>query len=161
MKLQKSLIKSLSLIFLLLIIATSCSNDSTAPNDGKSHKNHSLLLGTWISTYNETYIYDGKTFTSAYDGKNSYVITVERIIYSSDTEGIIYGKYTENSTYGDAVVGKYYAVSFKDLTYTNISISGAYKQDGKTGTDTLEEAITEFTIDNGYFGIYSTCERKR
>ena len=152
MKLQKSLIKSLSLILFVLIVLISCDNRPTAP---------SLPIGTWISTYNETYIYDGKTFTSPYDGKNSYVITVERIIYSSDTEGIIYGKYTENSTYGDAVVGKYYAVSFKDLTDSGVSISGAYKQDGKTGTDTLKEAITEFTIDNGYFGIYSTCERKR
>lgn len=141
---------SLLVVFLFIAII-SC--------DKNPYNDNSRLLGTWISTYNETYIYDGKTFTSAYDGKNSYVITVERIIYSSDTAGIIYGKYTENSTYGDAVVGKYYAVSFKDLTYNNISISGAYKSDGKTGTDTLVEAITEFTINNGYYGTYSSCKK--
>ena len=152
MKLQKNIIKSLSLIVFVLIVAISCDKRPTAPN---------LLVGTWISTYNETYIYDGITFTSAYDGKNSYVVKVERVIYSSDTAGIIYGKYTENSTYGNAVVGKYYAVSFKDLTDNSISISGAYKSGGKTGTDTLWQAIKEFTIDNGYFGIYSACERKQ
>ena len=141
---------SLLVVFLFIAII-SC--------DKNPYNDNSRLLGTWISTYNETYIYDGKTFTSAYDGKNSYVITVERIIYSSDTAGIIYGKYTENSTYGDAVVGKYYAVSFKDLTYNNISISGAYKSDGKNGTDTLVEAITEFTINNGYYGTYSSCKK--
>lgn len=151
MKLQKNIIKSLSLILFVLIVAISCDKRPTAP---------SLPVGTWISTYNETYIYDGKTFTSAYDGKNSYVITVERIIYSSDTAGIIYGKYTENS-YTPSLVGKYYAVSFKDLTDSGISISGAYKESGKTGTDTLIEAISEFTEDNGYFGIYSACERKQ
>ena len=151
MKLQKNIIKSLSLIVFVLIVAISCDKRPTAPN---------LLVGTWISTYNETYIYDGITFTSAYDGKNSYVVKVERVIYSSDTAGIIYGKYTENSYYKD-VVGKYYAVSFKDLTDSSISISGAYKSDGKTGTDTLWQAIKEFTIDNGYFGTYSACERKQ
>ena len=88
MKLQKNIIKSLSLILFVLIVAISCDKRPTAP---------SLPVGTWISTYNETYIYDGITFTSAYNGDNSYVITVERIIYSSDTAGIIYGKYTENS----------------------------------------------------------------
>lgn len=140
---------SLLVVFLFIAII-SCNKNP--------YNDNSRLLGTWISTYNETYIYDGKTFTSAYDGKNSYVITVERIIYSSDTAGIIYGKYTENSTYGDAVVGKYYAVSFKDLTDTSISISGAYK-DGKMSADTLVEAITEFTINNGYYSLYSSCKK--
>ena len=49
---------------------------------------------------------------------------VKSIIWSSDASGIIYGRYTEN-TYDSSVVGKYYAVSFKDLTDTSISISGA------------------------------------
>lgn len=149
MKLQKNIIKSLSLILFVLIVAISCDKRPTAPN---------LLVGTWENpTYaGEIYTYDGITFTSA----NSYVVKVERIIYSSDTAGIIYGKYTENS-YTPSLVGKYYAVSFKDLTDSGVSISGAYKESGKTGTDTLGQAIKEFTIDNEYFGIYSACERKR
>lgn len=82
---------------------------------------------------------------------------VERIIWNSDASGIIYGKYTEN-TYSPSVVGKYYAVSFKDLTDTSISISGAYK-DGKMAADSLVEAITEFTINNGYYSLYSSCKK--
>lgn len=158
MKTQKNLIKSLSLIVFVLIVAISCDNRPTAPIEGTTHKNHSLLLGTWEnngSSYTETYIYSYGKF----DG-GSYKMNVGMIIWSSDTSGIIYGKYTENSYYKD-VVGKYYAVSFKDLTESSISISGAYKQNGKTGTATLEEAISEFTIDNGYFGTYSACERKQ
>lgn len=149
MKLQKNIIKSLSLILFVLIVAISCDKRPTAPNS---------LVGTWENpTYaGEIYTYDGITFTSA----NSYVVNVERIIYSSDTAGIIYGKYAENS-YTPSLVGKYYAVSFKDLTDSGISISGAYKESGKTGTDTLGQAIKEFTIDNEYFGIYSACERKQ
>ena len=156
MKTQKNLIKSLSLIVFVLIVAVSCDKRPTAPIEGTTHKNHSLLLGTWENpTYaSETYIYSYGKF----DG-GSYKMNVGMIIWSSDTSGIIYGKYTENSYYKD-VVGKYYAVSFKDLTESSISISGAYKSDGKTGTATLEEAISEFTVDNGYYSYYSSLTKK-
>ena len=117
---------------------------------------YNRLLGTWENkqpTYTETYIYDGITFTSS----GSYKMKVKSIIWSSDASGIIYGRYTEN-TYYSSVVGKYYAVSFKDLTDTSISISGAYKN-GKMSADSLVEAITEFTINNGYYSLYSSCKK--
>ena len=134
---------SLLLVFLFIAII-SCNKNP-----------YNRLLGTWENpTYKgETYIYDGITFTSS----GSYKMKVKSIIWSSDASGIIYGKYTEN-TYSPSVVGKYYAVSFKDLTDTSISISGAYK-DGKMSADTLVEAITEFTINNGYYGTYSSCKK--
>lgn len=136
---------SLLLVFLFIAII-SCNKNP-----------YNRLLGTWENkqpTYTETYNYDGITFTSI----NTYKMEVERIIWNSDASGIIYGKYTEN-TYNPSVVGKYYAVSFKDLTYTSISISGAYKEKGKIATDSLVEAITEFTINNGYYGTYSSCKK--
>lgn len=116
---------------------------------------YNRLLGTWENpTYKgETYIYDGITFDAG-----SYKMKVKSIIWSSDASGIIYGRYTEN-TYSPSVVGKYYAVSFKDLTYSSVSISGAYKEKGKIATDSLVEAITEFTINNGYYGTYSSCKK--
>lgn len=138
---------SLLVVFLFIAII-SCNKNP--------YNDNSRLLGTWENkqpTYTETYIYDGITFTSI----NTYKMEVERIIWNSDASGIIYGKYTEN-TYSQSVVGKYYAVSFKDLTDTSISISGAYK-DGKMSADTLVEAITEFTINNGYYGTYSSCKK--
>ena len=30
----------------------------------------------------------------------------------------------------------------------------------KKCTDTIEEAITEFTVENGYFATYSTCTKQ-
>ena len=139
---------SLLVVFLFIAII-SCNKNP--------YNDNSRLLGTWENkqpTYTETYIYDGITFTSI----NTYKMEVERIIWNSDASGIIYGKYTEN-TYSQSVVGKYYAVSFKDLTYSSVSISGAYKKDGKIATDSLVEAITEFTINNGYYGNYSSCKK--
>ena len=138
---------SLLLVFLFIAII-SC--------DKNPYNDNSRLLGTWENPKysGETYIYDGITFTSS----GSYKMKVKSIIWSSDASGIIYGRYTEN-TYNPSVVGKYYAVSFKDLTYSSVSISGAYKKDGKIATDSLVEAITEFTINNGYYGTYSSCKK--
>lgn len=134
---------SLLLVFLFIAII-SCNKNP-----------YNRLLGTWENPKysGETYIYDGITFTSS----GSYKMKVKSIIWSSDASGIIYGRYTEN-TYSPSVVGKYYAVSFKDLTDTSILISGAYK-DGKMSADTLVEAITEFTINNGYYSFYSSCKK--
>ena len=134
---------SLLLVFLFIAII-SCNKNP-----------YNRLLGTWENpTYKgETYIYDGITFTSS----GSYKMKVKSIIWSSDASGIIYGRYITNSFYTN-VVGKYYAVSFKDLTYSSVSICGAYK-DGKMAADTLVEAITEFTINNGYYSLYSSCKK--
>lgn len=135
---------SLLLVFLFIAII-SCDKNP-----------YNRLLGTWENPKysGETYIYDGITFTSS----GSYKMKVKSIIWSSGASGIIYGRYTEN-TYNPSVVGKYYAVSFKDLTDTSISICGAYKEKGKIATDSLVEAITEFTINNGYYGTYSSCKK--
>lgn len=134
---------SLLLVFLFIAII-SCNKNP-----------YNRLLGTWENpTYKgETYIYDGITFTSS----GSYKMKVKSIIWSSGASGIIYGRYITNSFYTN-VVGKYYAVSFKDLTDTSILISGAYK-DGKMSADTLIEAISEFTINNGYYSFYSSCKK--
>mgnify|MGYP004464911873 FL=1 len=134
---------SLLLVFLFIAII-SCNKNP-----------YNRLLGTWENPKysGETYIYDGITFTSS----GSYKMKVKSIIWSSDASGIIYGRYTEN-TYSPSVVGKYYAVSFKDLTDTSISISGAFKG-GKMAADSLVEAITEFTINNGYYSLYSSCKK--
>lgn len=136
---------SLLLVFLFIAII-SCNKNP-----------YNRLLGTWENkqpNFTETYIYDGITFTSS----GSYKMKVKSIIWSSDASGIIYGRYITNSFYTN-VVGKYYAVSFKDLTYSSVSISGAYKEKGKIATDSLVEAITEFTINNGYYGTYSSCKK--
>lgn len=135
---------SLLLVFLFIAII-SCNKNP-----------YNRLLGTWENkqqTYTETYIYDGINFDAG-----SYKMKVKSIIWSSDASGIIYGRYITNSFYTN-VVGKYYAVSFKDLTYSSVSISGAYKKDGKIATDSLVEAISEFTINNGYYGTYSSCKK--
>ena len=153
-------IKILLTLLTVLILAISCAspNDPTNTN-WKDNTNHDLLKKSWYDTAStdSTYNYDGTTFSSSWQGTVSYSFTVEEIVWGSDnTSGIIYGKYTANTTYPE-LVGKYYAVSFKDLTSESVSIASAYKADGVSSTDTLEEAKTTFTEANGYF-IYSDCK---
>lgn len=155
-------IKILLTLLTVLILAVSCANNN--PNDPtntnwKDNTNHDLLKKSWYDTASpdSTYNYDGTTFSS-WKGTVSYSFTVEEIVWGSDnTSGIIYGKYTANTTHPE-LVGKYYAVSFKSLTAESVSIAGAYKQDGVSATDTLEEAKTTFTEANGYFSKYSDCK---
>ncbi len=64
--------------------------------------------------------------------------------------------YRYSSTAPD--VGKWYAVSYKELNGKNVKISGAVG--AKTSCNTLEEAKQEFTADKGYFNYYSDCVKQ-
>lgn len=131
----------------------------------KSDDDDASIYGTWVNktdTYTETYKITETMFSNGYyEGNN---LTVRKI---SDSAGIIYIKYTRSIIYGSRDysenapdVGKWYAISYKNLTDDTISISGAYKSWGATSTETLDEAVSEFTIENGYFGEYSDCTRQ-
>lgn len=132
-----------------------------------------LLVGKWQDSSNFIYEISKNEFSNYGEGFDSYagnnlVISITSNDFSS---GYIYIKYTkaycaEHSnleeykyTYDNDSpdVGKWYAISYKSLTASSIQISGAYKKGGETSTETLEEAMAEFTIENGYFSTYSDC----
>ena len=128
------------------------------------------IYGTWTSSYGENFIISGSTFSNAYNGSTTYAGDNVSISWTSATSGYIYFKYTRAAkadwTYSSDSseapdVGKWYAVAFKDLQIlkSTVSLSGAYKAGGATSTATLEEAKSEFTIENGYFARYSDCTR--
>ena len=137
-------------------------------------------IGTWKASQYEQYTITTTTFSSlnGYEGNNLVIVPL------SDTAGTIFVKYTKSyestttepadtstwtaSTYGGWYrysttapdVGKWYAISYKELTSSSVKLSGAYKYGGVTSTTTLEQAIAEFTIANGYFGTYSECAKQ-
>ncbi len=135
----------------------------------------SNLVGTWTSTYSEifkvtTSELDNGTNDANYDGVSGdyadcYAGNNLVVSYTNDdkTAGYIYIKYTramnENRTYSESApdVGKWYAVAFKNLTSSSVSLSGAYGT--VTSTSTLDEAVKTFTVDNGYFSYYSECAK--
>ena len=132
--------------------------------NGKTHKNYNMLIGTWQGqdpkNPQEAYVFDGTSFSAE---PSTYSIEVLEISWTTDTEGFFYGKYS--SSWDANSVGKYYAVSFKGLTETDLSISGALNgthgvsQSGWTA-DTLEEAKSIFTIEAGSFAQYTDCKKK-
>ena len=125
------------------------------------------LYGKWTSSYGEVfeiskdYLKNYGEDWSSYEGDSIIIITNE----NDNDSGTIFLKYTVSAnpdwSYSNTApdVGKWYAVSYKNLTKNSVSLSGAYKSDGKTSTETLEEAKEEFTVENGYFGIYSECTK--
>ena len=156
-------IKIFSTLLTVLVLAAACSS----PNDPTKTKEE-LLKQKWQdnnTTYgiSQYHITDNK-FDSLYDNSVNYSITIEKIAWNADnTSGIIYGKYTVNNN-NPNYVGKYYAISFKGLADSKVSISGASKNIGTTekptydsSAESLEEAKTKFTEANGYFDFYSDC----
>lgn len=125
------------------------------------------LYGKWTSSPEEVYEISKDYFKtygegwSGYEGDSIIIITNE----NDNASGTIFLKYTvsmnSDNSYNNTApdVRKWYAVSYKNLTKNSVSLSGAYKLGGKTSTETLKEAIKEFTVANGYFDYYSECTK--
>lgn len=165
-----SLLRAKAVLFALvsvLAFSFSACNVTTEPEVEHVYKQidaDDLLVGTWTDgTKYGTYIITNTTFENAgsYKGDN---LVVQKL---DSTSGYIYIKYTvamnADYSYSETApdVGKWYAISYKDLGAEKISISGAYKDGGATSCETLDEAVTEFTVDNGYFAYYSPFTRQK
>ena len=165
-----SLLRAKAVLFALvsvLAFSFSACNVTTEPEVEHVYKQidaDDLLVGTWTDgTKYGTYIITNTTFENAgsYKGNN---LVVQKL---DSTSGYIYIKYTvamnADYSYSETApdVGKWYAISYKDLGAEKISISGAYKEGGATSCETLDEAVTEFTVDNGYFGLYISHTRQK
>ena len=125
------------------------------------------LYGKWASSPNEVYEISKDyfktygTWGNGYEGDSIDIIPNE----NDNDSGTIFLKYTVSAnpdwSYSNTApdVGKWYAVSYKNLTKNSVSLSGAFKIGGKTSTGTFFEAIKEFTVANGYFDRYSECTK--
>ena len=149
-------IKILLTILMALALAVSCAkNNPNDPNNTTKTKEQ-MLQQKWQgndTTYGiSQYIITDSKFDSLYEGSVSYSVSISQIAWNSDNKsGIIYGQYTEHSQ--KELIGKWYAIAFKDLTETTAHICGASKGSDYSA-ENLEEAKTKFTIDNGYFTFY-------
>ena len=131
----------------------SCKN----PVNGVSE---STLNGTWVSSYGENFIINtsAKTLENKYNGTTGYAGNELSVVFTNENSGYIYIKYTQNAYMND-VVGKYYALSFNNLTDSSVKISGAGKPGGQSACETLDAAKQEFTLANGYYTYYSDCTK--
>lgn len=127
---------------------------------------YSDIFGKWTDDSGSIYEITEDSFKNYGEGWSAYEGNSLEIIPNDDGKsGTIFLKYTVSMnpdySYSDTApdVGKWYAVSYKNLTKNSVSLSGAFKLGGKTSTDTFFEAIKEFTIANGYFDNYSECTK--
>ena len=141
-------------------------DDNPLPQGIEELSSDSPIIGKWKDSYGSIYEISQTEFSNYGKSYESYAGNNLVISKSTDNSGYIYIQYTraadENWNYTTDKtkapdVGKWYAISFKELTNSSIKLSGAYGE--KTSTETLEEAITEFTIENGYFANYSDCTK--
>ena len=160
-----------SLSFSLASCKTDDNNDDSLTSGIEELSKDSPLIGKWQDSSYSIYEISQNEFSNYGDNYLSYAGNNLVISKTSENSGYIYIQYTkaycaEHSnleeykyTYDNDSpdVGKWYAISYKSLTASSIQISGAYKKGGETSTETLEEAMAEFTIENGYFSTYSEC----
>ena len=127
---------------------------------------YSDIFGKWTDDSGSIYEITEDSFKNYGEGWSAYEGNSLEIIPNDDGKsGTIFLKYTvsinPDRSYSDTApdVGKWYAVSYKNLTKNSVSLSGAFKLGGKTSTETSEEAKEEFTVENGYFASYSECTK--
>ena len=127
---------------------------------------YSDIFGKWTDDSGSIYEITEDSFKNYGEGWSAYEGNSLEIIPNDDGKsGTIFLKYTVSMnpdwSYSNTApdVGKWYAVSYKNLTKNSVSLSGAFKIGGKTSTETFFEAIKEFTVANGYFDRYSECTK--
>ena len=112
-----------------------------------------LNSNSWESIYGDAYAFNNASVTYN-DGGWGYDWTGKVAgIYGN----YIYFKYvTVGSGLDSSLIGKYNAINFKNLTSSSVSMGTAsnYTNKRKAYTDTLEEAVKEFTIANGYWSSW-------
>lgn len=154
-----------SLSFSLASCKTDDNDDDSLTSGIEKLSKDSPLIGKWQDSYYSIYEISQNEFSNYGDTYLSYAGNNLVISKTSENSGYIYIQLTraadENWNYTTdkekaPAIGNWYAISYKELKENSIQLSGASKYEGKTS---LEEAITEFTIDNGYFGIYSDCTK--
>lgn len=122
------------------------------------------IVGSWVSTYKEKYdistsgynnyytVYNEETQTYASDFTLSYTTVTPYIYDLGNNSGIIYSKFNDANKIGyGATVGQWYALYYFGLSSNSVKVVQAYKNGGKAGCDSLEAAVKEFTVENGYF----------
>ena len=104
------------------------------------------------------------TWKSNGDG---YTITETTVVYDDGGWGFGYTGIIEEITndyifYSLENKTKFYAICYKNLTEISCDFSNAYKDEdagGKAYCDSLENEKKEFTIENGYYGIFGEYVR--
>lgn len=148
------------LLIFVSIIFSSC-------NFNKPEKGS--LLGTWVTDYGDGYIItettvtydDGEFYESDWGTGGIYGWTAKILEKSDSSSGYIQVQYTSvEEGLNNELLGKFITIHFKNLTENSIQLANAYKATGLPYAETLEQAKTEFTVENSYFDRHGEYVKK-
>jgi hypothetical protein len=128
----------------------------------------SSLVGSWkseagdgldISETTFSYKSSDPTWGMDYSGEIVGAVLADKSLLNAQW-GYLTFKVTASGEWGPTV-GKYFVIHWKELTPTTVMESGAYKADGQnSGMDTAAAAASEYTAENGYFGVFGAYSRQ-
>ena len=156
-------IKFSRLFAAVMVVAILALAGCSQPED--ETKKEVSIYGTWVSSYGEKYVitpsdydnyytYNGD-FTLYYSTNNLLVKVIDK------SSGIIFGQFDDANHVGsDATKGQWYALMYTDLKEDSVNLWQPWKEGGKAACTTVDEAVAEFTVDNGYFGSPSACTKQ-
>ncbi len=151
----------------LFVLAASLSAAFTSCSTNNDDDDDASINGSWVSTFYEKYEVTNQRYDNFYSTDNGATFTISystdsvQIVPTDETSGYVFGKFYDATKLGyGAEVGEWYAIHYKNLKKNSVSISQAYKAGGKASCGTLEEAKSEYSVENGYFTGYSECVRQ-
>lgn len=152
---------SLSVLLIFVsIIFSSCNFNKPEP---------SSLVGTWLSPYGDGYVItensitydDGEYKESEWGTGGIYGWTGKIIETTGSSSGYIYVQYeTVEEGLDSELLGKYLTIHYENLSEVAVQLANPYKADGIIFAETLEQAKTEFTVENGYFAFHGEYVKK-
>lgn len=117
------------------------------------------LAGKWIASYGDGFNVSGSTYTQ-YDNADLGISFAGTIMGEPDLtaeNGYLYILITDGGSW-EKTVDAYYAIHWKNLSEAGVSQGsaslGEYTDPKNSGMATLQEAIAEYTVANGYFGYH-------
>lgn len=132
-------------------------------------KKEDSLVGYWKSGYGDGFeikwdASSGGYLFKQYDDANKTVSFAGVIVNNPDlaaSTGYILLRITDGGTWYKTV-DTYYGVHWKDFTGDTVKEASAYKVGGANndGMPTAEQAIQEYTVENGYFIYYGEYQRQ-
>ncbi len=77
------------------------------------------------------------------------------------TSGYLVILISDPGTWGKTA-DSYYAIHWKNLSGSLVAAASAYKVGGahNKGMETLAEALAEYTVENGYYGLHGEYEQQ-
>ena len=125
------------------------------------------LTGYWKSTFGDDFELSGNTLEGfryvQYNDADRSVSFAGTVVNNPDyfaTSGYLVILISDPGTF-KITKGAYYVVHWKNLSGSLVAAASAYKTKGdyNNGMETLEDALAEYTVENGYYGYYGEYEK--